>query len=180
MCLYCLWYEWRYEWRYVWRISSLSELVSCMSKPSLASQTHFCKKGRVRWTVYTSSHHIYIVWSNHITAFCHMTHYITVGVAMTHSLEKDDLAHRTEVIHILLLPGKYTGTDSTRSLTQQIDSYWLNTFSQYPANRQLLNTVDIAYSKDKCVLITQAMPYPFHPLELTVQREKAERPSPSL
>ena len=57
---------------------------------SLASQTHFCKKGRVWWTVYTSSHHIYIVWSNHITAFCHMTHYITVGVAMTHCLETDD------------------------------------------------------------------------------------------
>ena len=50
---------------------------------SLASQTHFWKKGRVWWTAYTSCVPPHCtVRPNHVAVFCHMTHYITVWVAM--------------------------------------------------------------------------------------------------
>ena len=63
----------------VWSVRNSSS--TCMH---LASWTHFHIKGRVWWTAYTSRvlpHHM--VWSNHTTVSCHMTHYINIWVAIT-------------------------------------------------------------------------------------------------
>ena len=90
------------NWRH---FSAKSFLLICVAWPhsGLASHTHFCKKGRVCWTV---SGRTVTVQSNHVTVSCHMTHHIIMvlktGRARTSFLLLQDISlYFSENMHTL-------------------------------------------------------------------------------